>query len=144
MSNAAQSLWADVYPEITLDRPGTWGIVTARGEAQVLRLALTYASLDGADMIGQQHIEAGLALWRYAEQGAAMIFADHDVDPDGTRLLVALRTGPMTRSEIADLFSRHRGKQIDALLRRLVSEGKIEEATLPTRGRPSRQYRLCR
>ncbi len=51
MTNSAADHWAAVYPELTQDRPGLLGAATARAEAQTLRLALTYALLDGADRI---------------------------------------------------------------------------------------------
>ena len=47
--------------------------MTARAEAQVLRLALTYALLDRADAIWTQHLEAALAFHQYAVDSAHFI-----------------------------------------------------------------------
>ena len=45
---AARVLWGAEYGGLTADRPGIYGAVTARAEAQVLRLSLIYALLDEA------------------------------------------------------------------------------------------------
>src|SRR5262249_49031696 len=43
MTNAAAAAWAAAYSDLSADRPGLLGAVTARAEAQVIRLALIYA-----------------------------------------------------------------------------------------------------
>ena len=60
MSNSAQSFYVDCYAELTQEHAGILGAVTSRAAAQAQRLAMTYALLDGADRIEQQHVEAGL------------------------------------------------------------------------------------
>jgi len=45
-STAAAKLWHEVYAELTQERPGLYGAVTARAEALVLRLSMLYALLD--------------------------------------------------------------------------------------------------
>ena len=62
-SNSAEELWATCYPELTQDRPGVLGAVTDRMEAQVTRLSMVYAQLDGADFIEEKHLEAALTFW---------------------------------------------------------------------------------
>jgi Protein of unknown function (DUF3987) len=54
LSNKAADHWANVYPELTRDHPGILGAVTSRAEAQTLRLALTFALFDGADIIEEK------------------------------------------------------------------------------------------
>jgi hypothetical protein len=39
-SLAARELWHELYPVLTAERPGWWGKVTSRGEAQTLRLSM--------------------------------------------------------------------------------------------------------
>jgi hypothetical protein len=53
----ARSLWLDVYSELSQGRPGLLGATTSRAEAQVMRIACTYALLDRAKVICVQHFE---------------------------------------------------------------------------------------
>jgi hypothetical protein len=137
MTNHAADYWAHIYPELTLDYPGMYGVLTARAEAQVLRIALTYALLDGVDMIGEQHLEAALALWRYSTDSVQLIFADADSDPDANKLIAALGNGPMSQTQIGRLFAGHKDqKKLTALLRRLQDTGRIGSRIKGTGGRP--------
>src|SRR5262249_31625989 len=45
-SDGARELWYAVYPELSEGKPGLLGAITARAEAQVLRLSCIYALLD--------------------------------------------------------------------------------------------------
>jgi hypothetical protein len=72
----AEEKWAQVYPELSDGKPGMVGAITARGEAQVMRLACLYALLDCSNIIKAVHLEAALALWEYAEASA---YAPEDV-----------------------------------------------------------------
>jgi hypothetical protein len=105
----ARQLWAEVYPELSEGKPGLFGAVTARAEAQVLRLSLLYAVLDGADAIGPAHLKAALAVWEYCEESARFIFGDATGDPVGDQILRALRlSGELTRTAIySGLFGRN-------------------------------------
>ena len=79
------------------------GAITARAEAQTLRLALIYALLDGADEIDRVHIEAGLAVWDYCKASARFIFGDLTGDTTADAILRALRSAGatgMTRTEM--------------------------------------------
>src|SRR5262249_33228771 len=44
--DAARELWAKIYPELSEGKTGLLGAITARAEAQVLRLSGLYAVLD--------------------------------------------------------------------------------------------------
>ena len=136
LSNHAADYWAHIYPELTQDHPGIFGVITARAEAQVIRLALTYALLDGKEMIDEHHIEAALACWRYSADSVRLIFGDADPDPDANKILNALKNGPMKQSEIGKLFSGHKIKaQLIGLLERLEAAGRVQSKTQETRGR---------
>ena len=50
-SQEARALWHQLYPELTAERPGLFGAVVGRGEAQTLRLSMLYALLDGVGMV---------------------------------------------------------------------------------------------
>jgi hypothetical protein len=72
----ARELWCKVYAELSEGKPGLLGAVTARAEAQVMRLACLYALLDLSNIIRLEHLSAGLALWGYCEQSARYIFGE--------------------------------------------------------------------
>jgi hypothetical protein len=104
----ANRMWEAVYPELTRERPGMLGAITARAEAQVLRLSLVYALIDGAMAIQRPHLEAALALWQYSEDSAAYIFGDAIGDPVADTILRALRaSGAMTQTQLSDLCGRN-------------------------------------
>ena len=56
-----------------------------------VRLRRIYALLDAARVIRREHIEAGLAVWDYAERSAAHIFGGLTGDPLADRLFGAIR-----------------------------------------------------
>jgi hypothetical protein len=80
-SRPAEAQWVDIYQELSDGLPGTAGAMTARAEAQVLRLSIAFALLDGHSIIRPQHQLAALAVWRYAERSAEVIFGDAPDDP---------------------------------------------------------------
>jgi hypothetical protein len=123
MTDAAAKAWALAYEELSADRPGLLGAVTARAEAQVIRLSLVYALLDGKGEIDAVHLEAAMAVWAYCDQSAYLIFGDSLGDPVADDILAALRRSPagMTRTDISNLFGRHRtADQIGAALAKLL------------------------
>jgi DNA replicative helicase MCM subunit Mcm2 (Cdc46/Mcm family) len=138
----AREIWHRIYPELSEGQPGLFGAVTARAEAQVVRLALIYALLDCSEFIRQPHLMAGLALWEYCQESAACIFGDSLGDPDADEILAALRrnfeTG-LTRTQISALFGRNRTSgQIDRALRLLLRKGKVRcEQNRETGGKPA-------
>jgi len=128
----AKEAWAEVYPELSEGQPGLFGAVTARAEAQVLRLSVLYAALDGAAAIRLSHLKAALAVWEYCEDSARWIFGDATGDPIADRILEALSHGELTRTTIySGLFGRN------------VSAGRIAQALalLLTHGRARHESR---
>jgi Protein of unknown function (DUF3987) len=73
MADDAKAVWARIYSDLSSDKPGMFGAVTARAEAQTVRLAMMYALLDGAVQIDSNHLNAGLAVWKYCEASARRI-----------------------------------------------------------------------
>ena len=146
MTNSATDLWAHVYPELTMDRPGLFGAATARAEAQTLRLALTYAQLDAAAHVEQQHLEAALALWRYADDSAEYLFGGLDgieFDPIAQKILTALAGGPKRQTEIVDLFSRNlKSCRLQTALADLRERRLIKATKRRTTGRPYTEWEL--
>ena len=140
MTDDARKKWAAVYSDLSADRPGLLGSVTARAEAQAVRLAMIYALLDGEHQIDLHHLRAALAVWEFCEASAAHIFGDLLGDPLADEILRALRqagAGGMTRTAIRDLFGRHQTKdRIGASLGLLLRHGRARTEAKQTGGRP--------
>lgn len=145
--DAATALWHKVYEELSDPRPGLFGAIVARGEAQVVRLAAVYALTDGSEVVRLDHLRAALALWRYCEDSARYIWGARVGMPDADAILDALKQHPegLTRTEISYLFDRHRtAAQIDAALGVLIEAGLVDQHQERTAGRPRVRYRLAR
>ena len=135
----ARAIWIKVYPELSEGKPGMLGAITSRAEAQVMRLAMIFALLDCSSLIRAEHIKAALAVWERAEQAARYIFGDALGDPVADELLAALRRAGahgMTRTDIRDLFRRHKGKNaINQALASLLEYGYVRSEKCETGGR---------
>jgi hypothetical protein len=139
MTDPARREWESVYPDLSAERPGLLGAVTARAEAQVIRLALVYALLDGVDQIDVKHLRPALAVWEYCEASATRIFGDALGDPVADEILAALRqagSDGMTRTAISHLFGRNQSaNRIGAALALLLTHGRARTETRATDGR---------
>jgi len=123
---AATTVWCEVYGDLSEGKPGLLGAMTARAEAQVMRIACLYAVLDLSRVIRVEHLYAGLAVWAYSAKSARWIFGDRLGDPVADEILRNLRMNPdgLTRTEISDLFGRHKNAtQITAALHALEARG---------------------
>jgi hypothetical protein len=112
----ARARWEKVYPVLSAGRPGLLGAVIARAEAQVVRLALVYALFDQSGEFGARgviklpHLEAALALWRYAEQSAAFVFGNALGDAEADEVLLHLKragTKGLSRTDIGTAVYGH-------------------------------------
>src|SRR5262249_38923046 len=54
----AGELWKEMYEQLSRDRMGLFGAVTARAEAHVLRLSCIYALLDRSEVVRIPHLTA--------------------------------------------------------------------------------------
>ncbi|MCH7498750.1 MAG: DUF3987 domain-containing protein [Nitrospinae bacterium] len=139
----ARTLWHAVYPALSEGKPGLLGAATARAEAQVMRLALIYALLDRSSEIRVEHITAGVAVWEYAEASARFIFGESLGDPVADSISSALdaNSGGLTRTEIFNLFGRHRNAgQISRALTALIGTGTVRRVAEKTGGRPTERW----
>jgi hypothetical protein len=144
MTLAAREIWAAIYPELSAGQAGLLGAITARAEAQTVRLAVIYALLDKRDEIDAPHLQVAIAVWEYADASAARIFGDSLGDPVADDILRALRqagSAGMTRTAIHDLFGRHRGgERIGVALGMLATKGLVRIERHSTGGRPVEVY----
>jgi hypothetical protein len=147
MTEAARQIWERVYPTLSQGHPGLVGAVTARAEAQCLRLALAYALADEAEAIDREHLLAAIAVWERAEASARHIFGSALGDRVADEILRALKvvgdTG-MTRTAISALFKRHEtadriGAALDLLARRHLIEQHQQQSG---DGRPAEVWKV--
>lgn len=138
----ARQLWEAVYPQLSQGQPGLHGSVTARAEAQTIRLALIYALLDRAPAISQAHLEAALAIWEYCDQSARHIFGDSLGDHVADEILRALQEqGELSRTQIRDHFSRHQPtERISTALTTLHQLGLATPRRATSGGRPAENW----
>lgn len=124
----AKALWCEAYEVLAEDRPGLFGAVTARAEAQTLRLSMLYALADHSQEIRHAHVESALAVWEFAEASALRIFGGLIGDIDADKVLGALKEaeGGLTRTDVRDLFGRNKGRQeIDRIREVLIKANKL-------------------
>ena len=135
---AAEALWCDVYNQLP-EPAGLFGAVTARAEAQLVRLQLEYFLLDQVEQIDVPHLEAAVAAWRYAEASAAHTFGGTLGYDHADRLLEELRAVyPLGLSREAQhtLFGRHlTAAELATARETLVRLGLAEERSEPSPGR---------
>ena len=108
---AAEELWDAVYGPLSAGRPGMLGAMTARAEAQVMRLAALYALADVSATITPAHLRAALAVWQYCFASAVFLFGDRIGDPVADAILSELRRRwpeRMTKTDISGIFHRHK------------------------------------
>jgi len=98
----ARRVWRAVYEDLACGHPGPMGAATSRALAQVSRLALIYALLDGRAVIQAPHLLAAVAAWKYCFDSAGMVFGDSTGSRTADKILQALRREPegLTRTRI--------------------------------------------
>jgi len=145
-SDSAIGAWCEVYGPLSEGKLGLFGAVVGRAEAQVVRLASLYAVMDKSSRIEHEHLLAALALWSYAEESAHYVFGDAAGDAVADVIVEALRgigAVGLSRTEIRDLFKRHKSAQrIDQALGLLLKAGRVHYELEDTGGRPIQRWFL--
>jgi hypothetical protein len=150
MNPDAAEGWRAIYRGLSEDHPGLLGALTARGEAQAVRLALLYALWDGKHQIEISHLTAAMAVREYCKGSVEYIFGDALGDVVADTILSALKTssGGLTRTEITSLFSRNvPANQIARALGELSRRGLAGQQKTPSpsgAGRPTETWFLLR
>jgi hypothetical protein len=136
----AETRWEDLYATLAEGQAGLLGALTARAEAQVLRLSCLYALLDKTDMVDVPHLDAAYALWRYCEASARYIFGTLLGDPladEIHRMLRQIAPEGMTRTDINNALGRnYKSATLGQALDRLLREGHARCTVEKTSGRP--------
>lgn len=139
--NGAREIWHAVYPTLSEGKPGLFGALTSRAEAQVMRLACIYALLDCSPVIRTEHLLASLALWDYVEASVKYIFGNTTGDPVADKILKAVESSEngLSREDIyKGVFSAHiKSERISNAIKLLISCGLVSvESVESTGGRP--------
>jgi hypothetical protein len=137
----AEEWWVSVYNELTKQEGGMIGAMIARAAAHVVRLSLLYAVLDLSAVIRVPHLEAALALWRYAEASVRWIFSSGTGNRNADRILAALIASGskgLTKTQIVeDVLHRNVTKfDVDEALRLLLQLNVVSRETHSTTRRP--------
>lgn len=143
----ARELWHSVYQELTERPGGLLGSATSRAAPHVVRLSCLYALLDGVAVVGRDHLEAALAVWRYVEDSTRFFLGDSLGDPIADSILDALRASPagLSRTDLHRLKCRHASADaIDGALQRLVMDGLAAPDKKPTKGRPAQIWKAAK
>lgn len=137
-------LWKGIYRELSEGKRGLLGAVTARAEAQTMRLAVQYALLDKSSVIRIEHLHAAIVLWEYCEQSARYVFGDSLGDPIADTIKQALDDKPegMTKTEISSLFKRNiDSSKLNSALNTLSASGYVYKNMVKNEtGRPPEQW----
>lgn len=143
----ARALWEEVYPELSKGGTRLFDAMTARSEAQAVRVALIYALLDGQQQIGRAHLEAALEIIRYSNDSVRHIFGDATGNRTADTIIKALRACPegMTRTALSsDLFGRNvKADEIGTALALLLEYGMAYPKRIDTDGRPKEVWFAC-
>jgi hypothetical protein len=139
----ARTRWEAEYRRLTAGHPGMFGAVTGRAAPQVRRMATVYALMDESPEVRLSDLKAALALWRYCEESARLIFGARLGDKVADNLLDALRNEPtgLTRWNMRRVLG-HRipGERIDAALELLRDYGLARVEHQETGGRPAERW----
>lgn len=149
LDEEAWGMWEAIYPDLTTGKAGLLGQITARGAPYVRRLALIYTMLDGRTTTERKHLDAALAVWRYAEASAAYVFGGNTGDAVADeiwRMLRAAGPGGMKQTDIHIAVGRHTtaaamSKALGILREFHIIEG-MPGASTAGGGRPATVWRV--
>lgn len=144
-SESASKLWENIYRTLADEKPGLFGAMTARAEAQIVRLSLIYAILDRSPLIEVPHLEAAKAIWDYCEKSVELLFGNATGDTLADRILELIKENSikgMSRTEISNSLNRNKTKQqIDQAIEVLLNSRLIRVEEISANGtRPDRRY----
>jgi len=159
-SDEAGDVWDKEYVRLTADEDGPVGALTGRADTHPTRLAMMYALTDSSPVIQLEHLQAGLALWKYCDEsiryvwrrwggnsalvkGAEMALS-REAETRAARILAAApQPGDfLGRTEITQLFSRNiKAADIAAIMGELCRRGLFKQDEQGTEGRTALGWR---
>jgi hypothetical protein len=150
-TEAANRLWEDWYYDWHSDkscksRAGYVALLTRRAEANILRLSLIYALLDGSSVIERQHLVAALAVWNYSVGSVRHLFGDSIGNNVADRIreqLSSVYPKQEERNKFYKWFGGHvTSKELTTAIKLLLEMDAIEQSIQKTAGRSKELYRL--
>jgi hypothetical protein len=138
--------WANVYTMLSQGAKGLFGSMTARAEAQTLRLAMLYALLDRSPLIRLEHLRAAQEVWGYCEESVRFIFGDALGDETADAILKLLKNAPggMTQTEIHRALSGHKSSaEMVRALTLLQGKGLLKAQQESTGGPKVTRWSAC-
>lgn len=140
MDADARTLWETIYADLSDGGYGLIGSMTARMEAQLIRVACIYAVLDKSHTITTDHLQAANAVIDYCDRSVRHIFVSATGNSIADAILSALQAEPgIDRTTIGLMGAGHWKKyQLDEAIAILVDEHGVLEVEIPTAGRPKK------
>ena len=146
MDAGARTLWSEMYKELSSGGYGLIGSMTARMEAQMVRVACLYAVLDKSRTINTDHLKAARAVIDYCTQSVRHIFATATGNSIADTILNALQTEcshGLSRTSISAMGARHWKKfEIDEAIDVLMKDHNVMSVDIATDGRSKKHYRI--
>ena len=136
------------YVRLSSGRAGLARAMSARTEAQTVRLALIYAVLGGCNNIEVHHLRAALEVWRYCQDSVDYCFCSASGDSTADSILNMLGSMPEGASltQISARFNRNKTTdELQRALATLKTSGKARsESGRPTgKGRAAEIWFAC-
>ncbi|MCM2353983.1 MAG: YfjI family protein [Pseudobdellovibrio sp.] len=137
--------WEGFYESLSNDDPTIVGSLTARQEAQVRRLAMIIALMNGKDLIDAESLIFAVKIFDYSIETLREIYGHSFGDPLTDKMFDLLKSSPdgSSRSEISNFFGRNYQKgNLDRSLELLKSQGLIKciKSQNPAGGRPTEHW----
>ncbi|MBY0554217.1 DUF3987 domain-containing protein [bacterium] len=141
----AKIYWEKYYMSINQEDCTLVGILTAREEPQVRRLALIIALYDGKSEIDLDSLKMAIEIYKYSKQTLLEIYGNKTGDNFQDKIIEILKTYPdgLSRTDLTNILSRNYQKcDLDTALRLLTNQGLVVSNSAPTAGRPQTIYKI--
>jgi hypothetical protein len=138
--SVAKELWSNIYSELSNGCDGIAGSLLARGEPQVLRLALIQAVLNRQSQIDEECLTSAKDIFDYCARSVREIYNDQTGNPLADRIkeLLDLEPHGISKGQLLDKLGRNysRGNLGSALT--ILKDSNFASCTeLRTGGRPA-------
>jgi len=154
LSDQAELVWCELYPQITEDHPGKAGSLMARSEVYARMLAMIFALLDKRTVIESDDLMTALEWVRYWRDTIQYVFHTAEqqdgLDEFTTAVLAAVANQPgITLTELQKVWNRHRIDDVKKALETLLNSAPPlvemrKDNPLPGGGRAAQRYYIVR
>lgn len=141
-SPSASKIWEQIYNELSRDTYGTTGSILSRAEAQVIRISVIYAVLDGSSWIDDCHLNAALAIWNYSEVSVNRIFGRSILSNEDKLISILKEAKVLRRSDVHAIMGNNSSSaEIERIKNSLIARQEIFIAMNGAgRGRPVEEW----